>query len=113
MVLLSSVTRPVSCSASYHPMKRNPRRTDGHLLSVVKEVKSVLKSGTEVFLCNRSAPYSHRIRNLRVASFGNFLRVKADYGWSTVWYSECLVDEFGVVLFSMLDFEKMMSRLLR
>jgi hypothetical protein len=82
-------------------MKRKPRRAVGHLSAVVKEVKSALKSGTGVYLRSRSASYAQRIRKIRVASFGDFLRVKTIYGWSTVWYSEYLVDEFGAVLFSM------------
>ena len=103
----SSLTLPAprSASASLLPMKRNPRRAVSPLSTVVKEVKSVLKSGIDVYLRNRSATYAHRIRKIRVASFGDFLRVKTDYGWSTVWYSEYLVDEFGGVLFSMVLYD--------
>ena len=77
----SSLTLPAqrSASASRLSVKRNPRRAVGHLSAVVKKVKSVLKSGTEVYLCNRSARYAHRIRSIRVASFGGFLRVKTDF----------------------------------
>jgi len=82
-------------------MKRKPRRAVGHLSVVVKEVKSVLKSGTGVYLRSRSAPYAQRIYRVRVASFGSRLRVKTVYGWSTVWCSEYLADEFGRVLYSM------------
>jgi len=83
-------------------IKHKPRRAVTPLSAVVKEVKSALKSGSGVYLRSRSARYAHRIRKIRVASFGDFLRVKTDYGWSTVWYSEYLVDEFGWVLFSMM-----------
>ena len=92
---------PRFASASLLSMKRNPRRAVSPLCVVVKEVKSALKSGTGVYLRSRSAPYAQRIYRVRVASFGDFLRVKTVYGWSTVWYSEYLVDEFGGVLFSM------------
>ena len=84
------------------PTKRKPRRVVGHLSVVVKEIKSALKSGARVYLRSRSAPYAQRICCIRVASFGDYLRVKTVYGWSTVWYSEYLVDEFGGVLFSMM-----------
>ncbi|MCL2120401.1 MAG: hypothetical protein FWH27_18460, partial [Planctomycetaceae bacterium] len=57
-----------------------PRRSDGHLPSVVKAVQSVLKSGTKIYLCSRSETYTHRIRQIRIASTGEFLRVKTAYG---------------------------------
>jgi hypothetical protein len=98
---LLSLPLPASRSVSLLPaLKRNPCRTKAPLSSVVKEIKTVLKSGTGIYLCNPSASYAHRICSIRVASFGDFLRVKTDYGWSTVWYSECLVDESGRVLYS-------------
>ena len=95
---LTSSSLTISVSRS---MKSKPRRAVGLLPVVVKEVKSVLKSGTGVYLRSLSASYAQRIRKIRVASFGDFIRVKTVYGWSTVWYSEYLVDEFGRVLFSM------------
>ena len=109
MVLSTSrLTPSASCtpSGSRLLLKRDPRRSDGHLPAVVKAVKSVLKSGMKVYLCSRSETYAHRIRQIRIASFGEFLRVKTAYGWSTVWYSESLVDESGGVLFSPAEYDE-------
>ena len=95
-------TLPVSRSTSCL-MKRKPRWAGDSLSATVKTVRSLLSRGREIYLCDRSAHYAHRIHRIRVASFGDFLRVKTDYGWSTVWYSECLVDESGRVLYSPVD----------
>jgi hypothetical protein len=82
------------------------------LASVVDKVKSLLSSGSVVSLCGRSQSFSHQVYAVRVDPSGLFLRVKTLYGWSSVWYSEYLIDESGVILFETPEYEELDDELL-
>ena len=76
-----------------------PRYTDIELETASLKVKRVLLKRATVYLTNTLGTYKMTISDVRVSLDHLLLQVRIREGWTSVWYSEKLVDVFGDSLY--------------
>jgi len=75
------------------------RYTDTELEAVCLKVKRVLSKRATVYLTNTLGTYKMTITDVRISPDHLLLQVRIREGWTSVWYSEKLVDVFGDSLY--------------
>lgn len=83
-----------------------------YLGEVSTRLTRLLNRRVSIYLTDNENTYKIRVYGVRVSPNDDLLEVNTCTGWSSVWYSERLIDGYGDILFESIPLEEFDTELL-